>query len=44
MEKDKEITEDENKKGQDEVQKLTDEFVGTIDGIAELKEQEVMEI
>ncbi|HDJ28489.1 MAG TPA: ribosome recycling factor [Proteobacteria bacterium] len=44
MEKDKEITEDENKKGQDEVQKLTDEFVGKIDGIIELKEQEVMEI
>jgi len=44
MEKDKEITEDENKKGQDEVQKLTNEFVGNIDRIIELKEQEVMEI
>jgi len=44
MEKDKEITEDENKKGQDEVQKLTDEFVAKIDEIIELKEQEVMEI
>ncbi len=44
MEKDKEITEDENKKGQDEVQKLTDEFVGKVDEIVELKEQEVMEI
>ncbi len=44
MEKDKVITEDENKKGQDEVQKLTNEFVGNIDRIIELKEQEVMEI
>jgi ribosome recycling factor len=44
MEKDKEITEDENKKGQDEVQKLTDEFVGKVDEIVELKEKEVMEI
>lgn len=44
MEKDKEITEDENKKGQDEVQKLTDEFVAKIDEIVALKEQEVMEI
>lgn len=44
MEKDKEITEDENKKGQDDVQKLTDEFVAKIDEIIESKEQEVMEI
>jgi ribosome recycling factor len=44
LEKDKEITEDENKKGQDEVQKLTDEFVKQVDEIVTAKEAEVMEI
>ena len=31
-------------RGKDEVQKLTDEFIGEIDKIGERKEQEVMEI
>ncbi|MBN2332808.1 MAG: ribosome recycling factor [Deltaproteobacteria bacterium] len=44
LEKDKDITEDENSKGQDEVQKLTDSFVKRIDEIIVAKEQEVMEI
>ncbi len=44
LEKDKEITEDENKKGQEEVQKLTDTFVKQVDEVVAAKEKEVMEI
>jgi len=44
LEKDKEITEDENKKGQSEVQKLTDSFVKQVDEIIADKEKEVMSI
>lgn len=44
LEKDKDITEDENKKGQSEVQKLTDDFVKKVDKIVTEKEQEVMSI
>lgn len=43
-EKDKEITEDELKRGQDEVQKLTDKFVAEVDGKCVAKEKEIMEI
>lgn len=43
-EKDKEITEDELKRGQDEVQKLTDKFVAEVDGRCAAKEKEIMEI
>ena len=44
LEKDKDITEDENKKGQSEVQKLTDDLVKKVDKIVTEKEQEVMSI
>ena len=43
-EKAKEITEDESKKGVDDVQKLTDKVIKEIDGVAANKEKEVMEI
>ena len=43
-EKAKEITEDESKKGVDDVQKLTDKIIKEIDGVAANKEKEVMEI
>ena len=44
LEKDKDITEDENKKGQTEIQKITDEFVKKVDDITDEKEKEVMSI
>jgi len=42
-EHDKEISEDEMKRGQDRLQKLTDQFVGQIDEIGKAKEKEIME-
>lgn len=44
MEKDGEITEDELKKGQDEVQKITDKFIKEIDAVAKAKEADIMEV
>ncbi|MBN1958053.1 MAG: ribosome recycling factor [Desulfuromonadales bacterium] len=44
LEKEKEITEDDLKRSEKDVQQLTDEFVSTIDNVVQNKEQEVMEI
>jgi ribosome recycling factor len=44
LEKDKDNTEDENKRGQVDIQKLTDDFVKQIDDIIIDKEKEVMSI
>ena len=44
MKKDKEISEDEYFQFLDEVQKITDEFIGRVDTIFAKKEQELMEI
>ena len=44
LEKDKEISEDEQKKYQDQIQELTNEFVKEIDEIAAMKEKDIMEI
>ena len=44
LEKDKEINEDESKRGQDSVQKLVDKFVKQMDEMRAAKEKEVMEI
>ncbi|ADU66490.1 ribosome recycling factor [Desulfurispirillum indicum] len=44
LEKDKLITEDEAKRAQEEVQKITDGFVKTIDEMAEAKEKELMTV
>jgi ribosome recycling factor len=43
-EKDKLISEDESKKGLDEVQKITDKFIKDIDAILQVKEKEIMEV
>jgi ribosome recycling factor len=43
LKNDKEISEDEFFKSQDEVQKLTDEFIEKIDAITARKEEEIME-
>ncbi|MGE4130667.1 MAG: ribosome recycling factor [Bdellovibrionales bacterium] len=42
--KDKQISEDDNKRQQDEVQKLTDDFVKKIDQLATDKEKELMTV
>jgi ribosome recycling factor len=44
LEKDKEISEDELKRGEKEIQDLTDGYVKRIDEIVAAKEKEVMEI
>jgi len=43
-EKDKAITQDEEKKGLDEIQKLTDKFIKTVDDLLVTKEKEIMEV
>lgn len=43
-EKDKLISEDDNKKGSDEVQKATDKYIKEIDAILAAKEKDVMEV
>ncbi|TVM16223.1 ribosome recycling factor [Oceanidesulfovibrio indonesiensis] len=44
LKNDKEISEDEMHKGQDDVQKLTDDYVANIDKALENKEKDIMEI
>lgn len=44
MQKASEITEDDLKNGEEEIQKITDGFVKDIDKVAQAKEKEVMEI
>jgi ribosome recycling factor len=43
-EKAKGITEDEAKKGQDDIQKLTDKYITEIDRLLAVKEKEIMEV
>jgi ribosome recycling factor len=40
--KEKKITEDENTRAEDDIQKLTDKFVKDVDGVVKLKEDELM--
>lgn len=42
--KEKEVSEDAEHRAQDEVQKLTDKFIGEIDAMLQVKEKELMEI
>lgn len=42
--KDKEISEDEERRGQEGVQKLTDRYIAEIDKVIEAKEQEIMTV
>src|SRR5437899_10535483 len=42
--KDKKITEDEDKRAHEEIQKLTDVYMGKIDLASKIKEKEIMEI
>jgi ribosome recycling factor len=43
-ENEKMITEDEQKRGEDELQKLTDRFVQEVEKLGKAKEQEIMEV
>ncbi len=44
LEKEHEVSEDESKRGQDDVQKVTDKYIKDVDHILEVKEQEIMEV
>ncbi|HIM94273.1 MAG TPA: ribosome recycling factor [Campylobacterales bacterium] len=44
LEKDKEISEDESKKGQDEVQKITNSKIEEIDNILSTKEKDILKV
>lgn len=44
LEKAKEITEDEAKKGQDDMQKLVDKYIKAVDDARVVKEKEIMEV
>lgn len=44
MKKSNEITEDDQKNGETKIQKITDDFVKQVDGVAGEKEAEIMEI
>ena len=42
--KSKKITEDEERRAQDDVQKITDKYVAEVDKLIEAKEKDLMEI
>jgi ribosome recycling factor len=44
LQKDKEISEDEERKAQDDIQKITDNFVAEVEKILAVKEKDLMEI
>ena len=44
MEKDKEVSQDEGKRAQEQLQKMTDLYIAQIDGVGAEKEEEVMEV
>lgn len=44
LEKSRDVSEDEAKRGQEDIQKATDKYIKTIDRVAEVKEQEITEV
>lgn len=44
MEKNKELSQDDSRRGQERLQKLTDAYVAQVDGLGNAKESEVMEV
>lgn len=44
MEKNKQISQDENRRAQDQIQKVTDSFVGKMDQVSTDKESEIMQV
>jgi len=43
-EKEKQVSEDERKKGETTIQTLTDKYIGMVDDVAKAKEKEIMEL
>jgi ribosome recycling factor len=41
--KDKEISEDDERRAEQDIQKLTDKYVGEVDRVSETKQQEIMD-
>lgn len=44
LEKDKEITPDDSKNAQEQIQKITDKYISEVDAILKTKEQEIMKV
>ena len=44
LEKAKEITEDDSKKAQEDIQKIVDKYIKTVDTLKEAKDKEIMEV
>lgn len=44
LEKEGEVSEDEGRRAQEQVQKITDRFIGEVDSLLEAKEREIMEV
>ncbi len=44
LQKDKDISEDDERRGQDEIQKVTDQYIKSIDDVLASKEKDLMEI
>ena len=44
LQKEKEISEDQERKAQDDIQKVTDKYIGKIDAALKVKEADLMEI
>jgi ribosome recycling factor len=44
FEKEREISEDESKRGLDEIQKITDKYIKKLDEVMNAKEEEIMEV
>ncbi len=44
MEKNKQVSQDENRRAQDQIQKVTDSFVGKMDQVSTDKESEIMQV
>jgi ribosome recycling factor len=44
MEKEKMISEDQHFKGKEQLQELTDKYIGQVDEIAKKKQAEIMEV
>jgi ribosome recycling factor len=44
FEKEKMLSEDERKRGEEEIQKITDRFIEEINAIGERKEKEILEV
>ncbi len=44
LQKDKEISEDEQRQAEDQIQKLTDKFIAEVDGLLAVKEKDLMQV